>query len=59
MNDKDFLMIFKKYEEQLLAMNTSGIFKLQNGKAILNYNPQGQLGSIEVQLKTYKRKKQI
>ena len=58
MIEKDFLKIFKQYEEQLLVMNESDIFNTRNGKVILNFNPQGQLGSIEVQVKTYKRKKQ-
>lgn len=49
----------RKYKEVIDILIINGIMNIRNGKAILNFDHEGVLQEIEVNLKKYRRKKDL
>ena len=46
---------YKEREELFTVLEASGVFNIRNGKAILNFNPEGTLTDITGDIKLYQR----
>jgi len=55
--DTDALLFleFQKNYETFTVLNTAGVFNVRNGKAVLNFDANGTLCDIDVNIKTFKR----
>lgn len=54
-SDADLFVEFRKVQDVFSVLSENGVFTTRNGKAILNFNAEGVLDSIEFNVKGYKR----
>ncbi|MAH46484.1 hypothetical protein CMI37_11670 [Candidatus Pacearchaeota archaeon] len=45
----------EKYRRMIHTLFEQGVFGVRNGSAVLNFGPQGNLNSIEINLKKWRR----
>jgi len=53
------LIEYRKNQELFSILHQSGVFSVRNGKAILNFDAQGGLEEVKLDLIRYKRGKPI
>lgn len=54
MDAKAFLM-FRKYQAQIALLVENRVFELQNGSAEIHFNPKGEIASIDLHAKVFRK----
>ena len=49
----------ERYRQMIHTLFQAGVFAIRNGKAILNFDSDGLLSEIEIQVKRWRRDKQM
>lgn len=49
----------ERYRQMIHTLFESGVFNIRNGKAILNFDHLGLLAEIELQVKKWRRDKEV
>ena len=57
LSDEEALLFlkFREYQTVFEVLDKAGVFKIANGKAILNFDANGTLCDIDCTIKTFKR----
>lgn len=57
LNEKDaqLFLEFQKNYELFSTLVSSGVFNIRNGNAIMSFNPEGRLDSIQITIVGFKR----
>ena len=53
--DAELFLLFRKYQDMFDVLDKAGVFRVKNGKAVLNFDQNGVLSDIECTQKTFKR----
>lgn len=53
--DARLFLLFREHQNDFLTMVESGVFKVRNGVAILNFNSDSQLTQIDFNIVRYKK----
>lgn len=57
--DCELFKLFQQYHEDFRTLVDSGLFNVRNGSVIVNFNPQGQLSTVEIHQNTYRRRQSV
>lgn len=53
--DAKLFLKFREHQDDFLTLVNSGVFKVRNGVAILNFSPSGELTQIDFNFIRYKK----
>lgn len=53
--DAELFREFRRVQSVLAVMNDAGVFRMRNGKVVLNFNGDGVLENIEMRTRSYTR----
>jgi len=54
--DAELFLLFRRYQDVFDVLEGAGVFRVRNGKAVLNFNSDGVLVDIDCTQKTYRRR---